>query len=322
MISTQPAGGVPAHRLDADTPVTRIGYGAMQLAGPGVWGRPDDPGNAVAVLREAVALGVNFLDTANAYGPRTVNQLIAAALYPYPGGLIIGNKVGADRGPDRSWLTDNRPETLRRQVHQALTDLRVEASDLTYLRLGGDGQAALSDVPLEDSLGALVELRDQGLIRRIGLSGASPGQLRRARLMTPISAVENRYNLLDRSGVEVLADCEAHGIAFVPYWPLAFGQLAEHRALEGPARRLGATHAQVVLAWLLRRSPVLVAIPGTSSVEHLRSNIAAGALAPRLTSDEITALTALTDESTATLDQPAQSTLEALNDLAVRTASA
>jgi aryl-alcohol dehydrogenase-like predicted oxidoreductase len=322
MISTQPAGGVPAHRLDTDTPVTRIGYGAMQLAGPGIWGRPDDPGNAVAVLREAVTLGVNFLDTANAYGPRTVNQLIAAALYPYPGGLIIGNKVGADRGPDRSWLTDNRPETLRRQVHEALTDLRVEASDLTYLRLGGDGQAALSDVPLEDSLGALVDLRDQGLIRRIGLSGASPGQLRQARLMTPIAAVENRYNLLDRSGVEVLADCEAHGIAFVPYWPLAFGQLAEHRALEGPARRLGATHAQVALAWLLRRSPVLVAIPGTSSVEHLRSNIAAGALAPRLTSDEVTALTALTDESTATLDQPAQSTLEALNDLAVRTASA
>ena len=322
MTSTQPAGGVPAHRLDTDTPVTRIGYGAMQLAGPGVWGRPDDPGNAVAVLHEAVTLGVNFLDTANAYGPRTVNQLIAAALYPYPGGLIVGNKVGADRGPDRSWLTDNRPETLRRQVHDALTDLRVEASDLTYLRLGGDGQAALSDVPLEDSLGALVDLRDQGLIRRIGLSGANPGQLRRARLMTPISAVENRYNLLDRSGVEVLADCEAHGIAFVPYWPLAFGKLAEHRALEGPARRLGATHAQVALAWLLRRSPVLVAIPGTSSVEHLRSNIAAGALAPRLTSDEVTALTALTDESTATLDQPAQSTLEALNDLAVRTASA
>ena len=322
MTSTQPAGGVPAHRLDTDTPVTRIGYGAMQLAGPGVWGRPDDPGNAVAVLHEAVTLGVTFLDTANAYGPRTVNQLIAAALYPYPGGLIVGNKVGADRGPDRSWLTDNRPETLRRQVHEALTDLRVEASDLTYLRLGGDGQAALSDVPLEDSLGALVDLRDQGLIRRIGLSGANPGQLRRARLMTPISAVENRYNLLDRSGVEVLADCEAHGIAFVPYWPLAFGKLAEHRALEGPARRLGATHAQVALAWLLRRSPVLLAIPGTSSVEHLRSNIAAGALAPRLTSDEVTALTALTDESTATLDQPAQSTLEALNDLAVRTASA
>jgi len=244
------------------------------------------------------------------------------ALHPYPDGLIVGNKVGADRGPDRSWLTDNRPETLRRQVHKALTDLRVEASDLTYLRLGGDGQAALSDVPLEDSLGALVDLRDEGLIRRIGLSGASPGQLRRARLMTPIAAVENRYNLVDRSGVEVLADCEAHGIAFVPYWPLAFGQLAEHKALGGPARRLGATHAQVALAWLLRRSPVVVAIPGTSSVEHLRSNVAAGALAPRLTDDEVAALTALTDESAATLDQPTQSTLEALNDLAVRTASA
>ena len=250
MTSTQPAGGVPAHRLDTHTPVTRIGYGAMQLAGPGVWGRPDDPGNAVAVLREAVALGVNFLDTANAYGPRTVNQLIAAALHPYPDGLIVGNKVGADRGPDRSWLTDNRPETLRRQVHEALTDLRAEASELTYLRLGGDGQAAPSGVPLEDSLGALAELRDQGLIRRIGLSGASPGQLRRARAMTPIAAVENRYNLLDRSGVEVLADCEAHGIAFVPYWPLAFGQLAEHEELKAPARRPGATQAQVAQSTL------------------------------------------------------------------------
>jgi pyridoxine 4-dehydrogenase len=322
MTSTQPAGGVPAHHLDTGTPVTRIGYGAMQLAGPGVWGRPDDPGNAVAVLREAVALGVNFLDTANAYGPRTVNQLIAAALYPYPDGLIIGNKVGADRGPDGSWLTDNRPETLRRQVHEALTDLRAEASELTYLRLGGDGQAAPSDVPLEDSLGALVELRDQGLIRRIGLSGANPGQLRRARAMTPIAAVENRYNLLDRSGVEVLADCEAHGIAFVPYWPLAFGQLAEHEELQAPGRRLGATGAQVALAWLLRRSPVIVAIPGTSSVEHLRANVAAGALAPILTGDEVTALTALTDESAAALDRPAQSTLDALNLLAVRTAAA
>jgi aryl-alcohol dehydrogenase-like predicted oxidoreductase len=139
--------------------------------------------------------------------------------------------------------------------------------------------------------------------------------------MTPIAAVQNRYNLLDRSGVEVLADCEAHGIAFVPYWPLAFGQLAEHEELQAPARRLGATDAQVALAWLLRRSPVVVAIPGTSSVEHLRSNVAAGALAQRLTDDEVTALTALTDESAATLGQPAQSTLDALNLLAVRTAS-
>jgi pyridoxine 4-dehydrogenase len=207
-------------------------------------------------------------------------------------------------------------------MHEALTDLRVEASELTYLRLGGDGQAAPSDVPLEDSLGALVELRDQGLIRRIGLSGANPGQLRRARAMTPIAAVENRYNLLDRSGVEVLADCQANGIAFVPYWPLAFGQLAKHEELQAPARRLGATHAQIALAWLLRRSPVVVAIPGTSSAGHLRSNVAAGALAPRLTEDEVTALTAVADESAATLNQPAQSTLDALNDLAVKTASA
>src|SRR2546423_3796010 len=322
MTSIQSAGGVTAFGLEADTAVTRIGYGAMQLARPRRLGpvrRPRQRGRRPArggrswreLPRHGQRLRPSNGQPAHRRGPppvpRWADRRKQGGRRPRPGPLL-GHR--------------HRPETLRRQVHEALTDLRVPASELTYLRLGGDGQAAPSDVPLEDSLAALMELRDQGLIRRIGLSGADPGQLRRALVMTPIAAVEDRYNLLDRSCAGVLADCEAHGIAFVPYWPLAFGQLAEHADLEAPARRLGATHVQVALAWLLRRSPVVVAIPGTSSVEHVRSNVAVGALAQLLTDDEVTALTALTDESTAALNRPTQSTLDALNDLPVRTASA
>jgi pyridoxine 4-dehydrogenase len=297
----RPENRVGEHRFDVGTSVFRIGYGAMQLAGPGVWGWPDDRDNAAAVLREAIALGVNFIDSANAYGPRTVNQLIADALHPYPDGLVIGNKVGAVRTPDRSITTDHRPDTLRRQVREALADLRVDVSELTYLRLGGDGVAAPTDVPLEDSLGALVELRDEGLVRRIGLSGADPAQLRQAQAMTRIAAVENRYNILDRSGGSVLPICEVFGVAFVPWEPLAFGQLANKarcEEIDPPARRLGATQAQIALAWLLRRSPVIVPIPGTTSIAHLRSNVAAAALAEELADDEVAKLTALTEELT------------------------
>jgi pyridoxine 4-dehydrogenase len=284
--------------------VNRIGYGAMQLAGPGVWGPPPDPESARRVLRLAVDLGVTFFDTANAYGPRTVNQLIGQALRPWPDGVIVGNKVGAGRGPDRSWRITDHPDTVRRQVHEALADLGAEASELTYLRLGGDGPVPPSDVPLEDSLGVLVELREQGLIRRIGLSGASPEQLARAQQLTPIAAVQNRFNLLDRSGVGVLADCAAQGITFVPYYPLAAGRLSDHAELTGPAERLGATPAQVALAWLLRRSPAVVAIPGTADPEHLRANVGAAEVAEQLTEAEVARLTDLVDESTAVLDQP------------------
>jgi pyridoxine 4-dehydrogenase len=290
--------------------VNRVGYGAMQLAGPGVWGLPVDPESARRVLRLAVELGVTFFDTANAYGPRTVNQLIGEALRPLPEGVIVGNKVGAGRGPDRSWIITDHPDTVRRQVHEALADLGTEASELTYLRLAGDTPGAQSGVPLEDSLGALVELRDQGLIRRIGLSGASPEMLARAQQMTPIAAVQNRFNLLDRSGVQVLADCEAQGIMFVPYFPLASGRLAGYDELTGPAERLGATPAQVALAWLLRRSPAIVVIPGTANPGHLRANAAAAEVAEKLTGAEVVRLTGLVDESKAVLDRPHQSTLD------------
>ena len=289
--------------------MNRVGYGAMQLAGPNAWGPPDDPESARRVLRLAVELGVTFFDTANAYGPRTVNRLIADALRPFPEGVIVGNKVGAGRGPDRSWIITDHPDTVRQQVHEALADLGTEASELTYLRLGGDGPAPPSDVPLEDSLGVLVELRDQGLIRRIGLSGASPKMLARAQKMTPIVAVQNRFNLLDRSGVQVLADCEAQGIIFVPYFPLASGRLNSHDELTSPAERLGATPAQVALAWLLRRSPAVVVIPGTTNPDHLRANIAAAEIAENLTDAEVARLTGLVDESKAVINRPYQSTL-------------
>ncbi|MET1072973.1 MAG: aldo/keto reductase [Umezawaea sp.] len=295
-----------------EKPVNRVGYGAMQLAGPNVWGPPDDPESARRVLRLAVELGVGFFDTANAYGPRTVNRLIGEALRPYPEGVVVGNKVGAGRGPDRSWILTGHPDVIRSQVHEALTDMGVEASELTYLRLGGDSPVPEGGVPLEDSLGALVELRDQGLVRRIGLSGATPEMLARAQELTPIAAVQNRFNLLDRSGVQVLADCEAQDIMFVPYFPLASGRLTGYDELAGPAQRLGVTPAQVALAWLLRRSPAVVVIPGTSNPAHLRANIAAAEVAGNLTDEEVARLTGLVDESKAALDQPHQSTIDAL----------
>jgi pyridoxine 4-dehydrogenase len=296
--------------------MNRVGYGAMQLAGPNVLGLPDDPESARRLIRLAVELGVTFFDTANAYGPRTVNRLIGEALRPFPAGLIVGNKVGAGRGPGGSWIVTDHPDTVRRQVHEALADMGTEASELTYLRLGGDNQAPRSDVPLEDSLGVLVELRDQGLIRRIGLSGASPEMLARAQKITPIAAVQNRFNLLDRSGVQVLADCEAQDIMFVPYFPLASGRLTGYAELTGPAERLGATAAQVALAWLLRRSPAMVIIPGTANSDHLRANVAAAEVAENLTDAEVARLTGLVDESTAALDRPDQSTVDALSSLA------
>jgi pyridoxine 4-dehydrogenase len=291
--------------------VNRVGYGAMQLAGPNVWGPPGDPEEARRVLRLAVELGVTFFDTANAYGPRTVNRLIGEALRPFPEGVIVGNKVGAGRGPDGSWIVTGHPDEVRRQVHEALADLGAEASELTYLRLSGDTPGAPSDVPLEDSLGVLVELRDQGFIRRIGLSGASPEMLARAQEMTPVAAVQNRFNLLDRSGVQVLAACEARGIMFVPYFPLASGRLAGYAELTGPAQRLGATPAQVALAWLLRRSPAIVVIPGTKNPGHLRANVAAAQVAENMADAEVARLTGLADESKAELGQPHQSTLDA-----------
>ncbi len=235
--------------IGGEYPVPRIGYGAMQLAGRGVIGLPDDVDAAIGVLRSAIEQGVRFFDTANAYGPRTVNQLIGRALAPLADdisdALVIGNKVGATRGPAGEWLHDTRPEIVRMQVEDALSDMRTESSALTYLRLPGDTPQpadATVAVPLEESLGALVELRDEGKVRHIGLSGASPEMLERAQRITPIAAVQNRFNLIDRSGVEVLAACERDGIAFVPYFPLATGGWAVWTCSTGPPN-----------AWVCRR---------------------------------------------------------------------
>jgi pyridoxine 4-dehydrogenase len=218
---------------------------------------------------------------------------------------VIGNKVGARRDPAGGWLIDSRPETVRTQVEDALLDLRAEFSPLTYLRLRGDsqapGNAPAEEVPLEDALGALAGLRDEGKIRHIGLSGASPEMLERAQQITPVAAVQNRFNLIDRSGVEVLAACERHGIAFVPYFPLAVGALGAPEALRRPAQRLGVSTSAVALAWLLRRSPVMIPIPGTRSLEHLGDNIGATEVAAQLSGEEVRALTAVEDEASATL---------------------
>jgi pyridoxine 4-dehydrogenase len=297
------------HFLGGRDRVPRLGYGAMQLAGPGVIGLPEDLGGAIEVLGRAVDLGVRFFDTANAYGPRTVNQLIGRALSPYADDIVIGNKVGAGRDAGGGWLIDSRPETVRAQVEDALLDLRADFSMLTYLRLPGDSQGRgnarieAGGVPLEESLGALVELREEGKIRHIGLSGASPTLLAQAQQITPIAAVQNRFNLIDRSGVEVLAACERQGIAFVPYWPLAYGLLGDLDPLTEPAERLGVPTSTVALAWLLRRSPVMIPIPGTKSPAHLAANLRAPDAAAQLTGDEVRALTAVEDEESATLSQ-------------------
>lgn len=315
-MTTIPPFDFQTHFPLGDRKVPRLGYGTIQLAGARVLGLPDDVPGAIAVLRQAVDQGVRFFDTANAYGPRSVNQLIGLALDGASEDLVIGNKVGATRTPSGGWAFDNRPQTVRSQVEDALLDLRAERSALTYLRLAGDSQGAVAApadaVPLEEALGALVKLRDEGKVRFIGLSGASPAMLERAQKVTPIAAVQNRFNLIDRSGVEVLAACERHGIAFVPYWPLATGLLGDHPALTAPAKRLAAPISVLALAWLLRRSPVIVPIPGTKSIGHLKENLQAAAAAFELTDDEVAALSAIEDEGSARLDRMPNPMTEAL----------
>lgn len=294
--------------------INRLGYGTMKLAGPGVWGMPSDETAAIKLLCRAADLGVQFYDSANAYGPRVTNQLLGKAFHGRTD-LLIGNKVGAERGENRSWIVDSRPETVRRQVEEALLDLQTETLNLIYLRLGGDTPGASTDIPLEEPLGTLVELRKQGMIQHLGLSGAGPEELARARGLTPITAIQNRFNLVDRSGREVLADCERYGIAFVPYWPLASGKVLDDPALTAPAQRLDATPAQISLAWLLRRSPVMIPIPGTTSIAHLEENVASVHLANQLTAEEVDTLTGLVAERDAHLGSPAQVTRDRLSPI-------
>ncbi len=256
--------------------IHRMGYGAMQLAGPQVWGPPRDMDAAVAVLREAVASGVNHIDTSDFYGPHVTNQIIKQALHPYPDDLVIVTKVGARRGEDKSW-----PRALSRQelidaVHDNLRNLGLDRLDIVNLRVGGVMGPA--EESIEEPLTVLAELKRQGLIRHLGLSNVSPEQLAEAQAITEIVCVQNLYNVANRNDDGFLDNLAAQGIAYVPFFPLGGFSPLQSSALDAAAASLQATPMQVALAWLLQRSPNILLIPGTSSVEHLRENLRAATL--------------------------------------------
>ena len=257
--------------------VQRIGYGAMQLAGPGVWGPPKDPGGAVAVLREAVAAGVNHIDTSDFYGPHVTNQIIRQALHPYPAGLVIVTKLGASRPPDKSWLLAISPEDLTAGVHNNLRNLGLDALDIVNYRVMGSGHG-LEEGSIAEQVTVLADLRRKGLIRHIGLSNVTAAQVAEAQAITDIVCVQNNYNVVYRQDDALIDDLARQGIAYVPFFPLGGFTPLQSSTLSDAAGRLGATPMQVALAWLLHRSPNILLIPGTSSVAHLRENLAAGQL--------------------------------------------
>lgn len=260
-------------RIGGDLEVRRLGFGAMRLCGPSILGWPDDRDNALRVLRRAVELGVNLIDTADSYGPEVSELLIAEALHPYPDGLLIATKGGLLRDASGRWPRDGRPEHLREACEGSLRRLRLERIELYQLH------APDPKVPLEDSVGELGRMRDEGMIRHVGLCNVSVEELHRAQEIVPVVSVQNRYSLADRSSEEVLDECERQGIAFLPWYPLAVGDLAQPGGSLGRiASARGATPAQVALAWLLARSPVVIPIPGTASVAHLEENVAAAQL--------------------------------------------
>jgi aryl-alcohol dehydrogenase-like predicted oxidoreductase len=281
----RPAKASGEFSIGGTLPVTRLGYGTMQLPGPGVWGEPGDPGEAVRVLRRAVELGVDFLDTADSYGPVVAEELIRKALHPYPSGLVIATKAGLTRqGPGR-WAPVGRPAYLRQQAELSLRHLGVEQIPLFQLH------RVDPEVPLEDQVGELAALRDEGKIGFIGLSEVTVEQVEAARAVTPIATVQNLYNLGNRSAEKLLDYAAANGIGFIPWFPLATGELAKPG---GPLAALSEAHgvspSQLALAWLLHRSPVMLPIPGTSSVAHLEDNVAAAGIT--LSADEFAALAA------------------------------
>jgi pyridoxine 4-dehydrogenase len=259
-----------------DRSVLRMGYGAMQLAGPGVFGPPKDRGAALAVLREAVAAGVDHIDTSDFYGPFVVNELIREALSPYPEGLTIVTKVGARRGDDASWNPAQSPAELTSAVHDNLRRLGVGALDVVNFRVMGFG---LSEGSIEPQFTALAELQRQGLIRHLGVSNATSAQVAEARAIAPVVCVQNHYNLVHRGDDALIDELAGLGIAYVPFFPLGGFAPIQSQALADLAAELGATPMQLALAWLLRRASNILLIPGTSSVAHLRENLAAAALA-------------------------------------------
>jgi pyridoxine 4-dehydrogenase len=268
--AVRPAVESGVFRIGGDLPVNRLGFGTMRLTGPGVWGEPADRAEAVRVLRRAVELGVTFIDTADSYGPFTAEQLIREALHPYADDLVIATKGGLTRQGPGEWRPVGRPEYLRQQVELSLRHLGLERIDLYQLH------RIDPQVPLADQLGALAELRDAGKIRHVGLSEVSVAELEEARAITEIVSVQNMYNLAERRSEDVLEYAEANGIGFIPWFPMATGQLARPGGpLDAVAKEYDATPSQLALAWLLRRSPALLPIPGTSSVAHVEENIGA-----------------------------------------------
>ena len=259
--------------------VKRLGYGAMQLAGPGVFGPPRDPDGASEVLREAIASGVDHIDTSDFYGPHVTNQLIREALHPYPDDLVIVTKIGARRGPDASWLPASSPQELTEAVHDNLRNLGLDVLEVVNLRImpatRGHGP---SEGSIEAPLTALAELQRKGLVRHIGLSNATATQIAEGRRITEIVCVQNQYNLIHRDDEALIDDLARDGIAYVPFFPLGGFTPLQSSTLSGVADRLGATPMQVALAWLLQCAPNILLIPGTSSVAHLRENLAAAEL--------------------------------------------
>ena len=277
MTTAKPVPG-GSYRL-GDLTVSRVGFGAMQLAGPGVFGPPADRDEAVAVLRTAVGLGVTHIDTADFYGPYVTNEIIREALAPYPGDLHIVTKVGAVRDEAGGWVHQRSPAGLREQVHANLDRLKLDALDVVNLRVGG-GADGHSPVPgsIAEQFGALAELREQGLIRHLGLSTVDADQLAEAQAIAPVACVQNFYNVARREDDALVELTASQGIAYVPYFPLGGFSPLQSGTLAAVAARLGASQQAVALAWLLRRSPNLLVIPGTSSVAHLRENVASASL--------------------------------------------
>jgi pyridoxine 4-dehydrogenase len=269
----RPAARSGIFTIGGDLPVYRLGLGTMRLTGPGIWGVPTDHAEAIAVLRRAIELGINFIDTADSYGPEIAESLIAEALYPYPPGLVIATKAGFQRpGPDQ-WVVDCSPQHLRNACEGSLRRLKLQRIDLYQLH------RIDPKVTLEDQIGTLLDLQNEGKIHHIGLSEVQVDQIEAVRRMTPIVSIQNKYNLVERSSEDVLNYCARENIGFIPWFPLATGNLAKPDSpLLQAAEQLGAQPAQVAIAWLLKQSQVMIPIPGTSKVKHLEDNVAAAQL--------------------------------------------
>jgi pyridoxine 4-dehydrogenase len=287
MTSTTPLGG--SYAMANDLSVTRMGYGAMQLAGPGVFGPPKDRDEAIAVLREVVALGVTHIDTSDFYGPYVTNELIKEALYPYPDDLVIVTKVGARRDDKGNWLHARTPDEIRSAVRDNLDHLGLDVLDVVNLRFGG--VAAAEPESLDEQFAALAELQQQGLIRHLGVSTVSAEQIHEAQSIAPVVCVQNFYNVAHRVDDELIESLNDQGIGYVPYFPLGGFSPLQSDALSAVANRLGASPMTVALAWLLQRSPNILLIPGTSSRTHLRENVAGAGLT--LSDDDVAQLDAI-----------------------------